>query len=178
MKLQTVNIKGKEYVPVNARIKYFRSHEAFKGFSLDAEIIDISETSVTIKAIVKNADGRIIATGFANENKNDGYINKTSFIENCETSAWGRALGNLGIGIDTSVASYDEVFTAESKQKQTKSQPLAAKQAVKVKPILSPKNKEKWIKGVKFAKEKGLQSLLSHFDLTPTDLKTMQDAIK
>jgi len=57
-------------------------------------------------------------------------------------------------------------------------EPLAEKQAVKVKPILSPKNKEKWIKGVTFAKQNGLQKLLTHYDLTPTDLKTMQDAIK
>jgi ssDNA-binding Zn-finger/Zn-ribbon topoisomerase 1 len=43
-------------------------------------------------------------------------INKTSFVENCETSAWGRALGNLGIGIDDSIASAEEVDMAIKKQ--------------------------------------------------------------
>ena len=46
------------------------------------------------------------------------YINETSYVENCETSAWGRALGNFGIGIDTSVASADEVVNATNSQKQ------------------------------------------------------------
>jgi hypothetical protein len=43
-------------------------------------------------------------------------VNKTSYIENCETSAWGRALGNLGIGIDASIASAEEVITAIAQQ--------------------------------------------------------------
>ena len=53
-----------------------------------------------------------MATGIAYEVMGSSYINKTSFIENCETSAWGRALGNLGIGIDTSIASAFEVNNA------------------------------------------------------------------
>ena len=53
-----------------------------------------------------------MATGLAQEKENSSFINKTSFVENCETSAWGRALGNLGIGIDTAVASAEEVKNA------------------------------------------------------------------
>jgi hypothetical protein len=45
-------------------------------------------------------------------------INKTSYIENCETSAWGRALGNLGYGIQTSIASAEEVEMAIAKQEK------------------------------------------------------------
>ena len=56
------------------------------------------------------------ATGFAQEDKSSSYINKTSYVENCETSAWGRALANLGIGIDTSIASSNEVAIAIGKQ--------------------------------------------------------------
>jgi hypothetical protein len=183
MKLKTVDIKGKAYVPVNARMMYFRTHEEFKGYSLDSEIIELTATSVTIKAIVRNVEGRIIASGLANENKNDGYINKTSFIENCETSAWGRALSNLGIGIDTSIASYDEVFTAQAKQAaptkpKPKPKPLSQKPVVKVKPILTSKNEANWAKGLEYAKKNGIEKLLSFYNLSESDLKLMGNAIK
>lgn len=112
--MKTVNIKGKEYVEVNERLKYFRKNYA--NYSLETEIISLDNGVVTMKAIIKDENGRIIATGFAQEKESNGYINKTSFIENCETSAWGRALGNLGIGIDTSIASKEEVENAINNQ--------------------------------------------------------------
>ena len=52
----------------------------------------------------------------AEEEKGSTFINKTSYVENCETSAWGRALANFGIGLDTSVASADEVQNAIANQ--------------------------------------------------------------
>lgn len=112
--MKTVNIKGKEYVEVNERLKYFRKN--YKDYSLETEIVSLSTGIVTMRAIIKNESGRIIATGFAQEKESSSYINKTSFIENCETSAWGRALGNLGIGIDTSIASKEEVENAITNQ--------------------------------------------------------------
>ena len=57
----------------------------------------------------------------AYEKEGSTFINKTSYIENCETSAWGRALGNLGIGIDTSIASAEEVQNAVLNQSPKKS---------------------------------------------------------
>ena len=113
-KLKTVNIKGKEYVTVNERLKYFREH--FKGYSLTSEITHLNENGVIIKATIKNAEGVEVATGYAHEKQGSSFINKTSFIENCETSAWGRCLGNIGIGLDQSVASADEVANAIKNQ--------------------------------------------------------------
>ena len=110
MKLKTINIHGKNYVEVNERIKYFR--ENYKGWSLISELIDLTENRCVIKASITNEKDKVIATGIAYEVMGSSYINKTSFIENCETSAWGRALGNLGIGIDTSIASAFEVNNA------------------------------------------------------------------
>ena len=112
--MKTINIKGKDYVMVNERILEFRKN--YPNYSLESEIIAFNEESVTIKAIVKDETGRVVATGFANEDKATSIINKTSYVENCETSAWGRALGCLGIGIDTSIASAEEVTTAIKKQ--------------------------------------------------------------
>ena len=117
--MKTVNIKGKEYVEVNERLKYFRAEEKYKDYSLESEIIELKNGIITIKAIIRDGDGVIKATGLAQEKESSSFINKTSFVENCETSAWGRALGNLGIGIDTSVATAEEVNNAilnQSKQ--------------------------------------------------------------
>ena len=113
-KLKTVNIKGKNYVTVNERLKYFREH--FKGYSLTSEITHLNETGVIIKATNRNAEGVEVATGYAHEKQNSSFINKTSYIENCETSSFGRCLGNLGIGLDESVASADEVANAIKNQ--------------------------------------------------------------
>ena len=112
--MKSVNIKGKNYVMVNERIKYFR--ENFKDHSLESELVSLTDVSCVIKAIIKDGTGRIVATGFAQEDRESSMINKTSFVENCETSAWGRALGNLGIGIDDSIASAEEVDMAIKKQ--------------------------------------------------------------
>ena len=115
-KLKTVNIKGKEYVEVNERLRAFRTLPEYKGYSLESEIISLENGVITIKAVIRDAGGFIKATGLAQEKESSSFINKTSFVENCETSAWGRALGNLGIGIDTSVASAEEVTNAINNQ--------------------------------------------------------------
>tara|TARA_R100000781_G_C4051566_1_gene117778 strand:- start:513 stop:857 length:345 start_codon:yes stop_codon:yes gene_type:complete len=114
MDLKTVNIKGKQYVTVNERLKYFREH--FAGYSLTSEITHLNENGVIIRATIRNNNGEDVATGYAHEKQNSSFINKTSFIENCETSAWGRALGNFGVGVDQSVASADEVANAIKNQ--------------------------------------------------------------
>ena len=131
MKLKTIKIQGKDYVEVHERIKYFRN--TYKDFSLVTEIIDKTEKSILLKAIITNEAGKIIATGLAEEIKGVGFINKTSHIENCETSAWGRALANFGIGIDSGIASVQEVKNAKNQQDYLATAP-------KVKPVV---NKEK-----------------------------------
>lgn len=112
--LKTVDIKGKAYVTVNDRLKYFR--EKFAGYALTTEINHLSEKGVVMIATIRNKEGVAVATGIAHETHGSSFINKTSYIENCETSAWGRALGNFGIGIDSSVASADEVANAIKNQ--------------------------------------------------------------
>lgn len=112
--MKSVNIKGKNYIMVNERIKYFR--EKYEGWSLSSEIIHLEDDSCVIKATICDENGVVKATGFAQEDRTSSMINKTSFVENCETSAWGRALGNLGIGIDDSIASAEEVDMAIKKQ--------------------------------------------------------------
>ena len=71
--------------------------------------------------------GRVVATGHAHEERGSSNINKTSFVENCETSAIGRALAMLGIGIDTSIASANEVEDAIAQQQAMVDNPKVQK---------------------------------------------------
>lgn len=115
VKLKTVNIKGKPYITVDERLIYFRDH--YPNHALESEVIEKTENTILIKAVISDENSRVIATGLAEEEKDSSYINKTSYVENCETSAWGRALANFGIGIDAgSVASADEVNNAIANQ--------------------------------------------------------------
>ena len=118
--LKTVDIKGKQYVEVNERIKYFRTADEYKGWSLTSQIVSIDNGVCIIKAKITDDKQVLRATGYAYEKEGSTFINKTSYIENCETSAWGRALGNLGIGVDSSIASADEVQNAQASQEQPK----------------------------------------------------------
>lgn len=115
--MEKINIKGKPYVMVNERIKEFRTNTIYKGYRLISEIVRLTDDDCVIKASILDDNGNVIATGFAQEDRTSSTINKTSFVENCETSAWGRALGNLGIGIDESIASAEEVEIAIKSKK-------------------------------------------------------------
>jgi hypothetical protein len=162
-KFKTTNIKGKEYVEVSERIKYFRLAEEYKGWSLSSEVVHLDGDSCVIKATIANAEGYIVATGFAQEDKSSSYINKTSYVENCETSAWGRALANLGIGIDTSIASSNEVAMAISKQNntQTKASLIAMTDDVK----------QKMIDAVKNGKRDAVENAIGKYKVTAKDRK-------
>lgn len=112
--MKTVDIKGKAYVEVNERVKHFRAN--YKDWAIETELLSNDNGVCVFKATVKDPEGVVKATGHAYENEGSTFINKTSYIENCETSAVGRALGMLGIGIDTSIASSDEVQNAMQNQ--------------------------------------------------------------
>ena len=112
--MKSIDIKGKEYITVNERVKEFR--RLHPQGQLITTIMANADSQVLFKAEVL-IEGVCVATGHAYEKEGSSFINKTSYIENCETSAIGRALGMYGIGIDTSLASADEVKTAVKQQK-------------------------------------------------------------
>jgi hypothetical protein len=114
-KLKTIKIHNKEYVEVNQRIKYFR--ENYPDGSLITEMVS-NENGVCVFKATAIIDDKARSTGWAYEKEGSSNINKTSYLENCETSALGRCLGNLGIGIDGSVASAEEVQTAILQQEE------------------------------------------------------------
>jgi uncharacterized protein (DUF3820 family) len=116
--IQTTDIKGKEYAEVNQRIKAFRM--VYPTGTIATQMLSNENGVCIFKANVCDEKGYLLGTGTAYEKENSSFINKTSYIENCETSAVGRALGMAGFGIDTSVASADEVMNAINNQEVTK----------------------------------------------------------
>lgn len=120
--MRTIDIKGKEYAEVNTRVLAFRELEP-EG-SIETEILSCDGGVVVMQATIKNGEGKVLASGTAYEKEASTFINKTSYIENCETSAVGRALGFIGLGIDTSIASAEEVQNAQLNQNKRKAKPL------------------------------------------------------
>lgn len=112
--IETSDIKGKKYAEVNQRVKAFRS--IYPMGVIRTDIVSIDNGVVIMRATVIDEDNKIIATGLAQEKENSTYINKTSYIENCETSAVGRALGFAGFGIDSSICSAEEITNAINNQ--------------------------------------------------------------
>ena len=113
--MDSIKIQGNDYITVNERVKEFR--RLYPQGQILTQIMANSDGQVLFQAKII-VDGVLLATGHAYEKEGSSFINKTSYIENCETSSIGRALGMVGIGIDTSLASADEVATAVKQQKE------------------------------------------------------------
>ena len=118
--MKTINIKGREYITVNERLKYFRSEPTFDGWQIKESLVHIDAKEGVFKVTICDDKGVEIASAHSQEYRDSSYINKTSFVENGFTSALGRALGYLGIGIDTSIASANEVQNAVKNQSSVK----------------------------------------------------------
>ena len=111
-KLRTIDIKGKQYSTVDSRVEFFR--EKYPNWTLETTfpILEIERGFCVCRVIVRDENGRIMADGYAHEwqSKPGSMVNKTSYIENAQTSAVGRALGFIGIGINgMGIASAEEV---------------------------------------------------------------------
>ena len=131
-KFKTTNIRGKKYVEVNERIKFFRQEDQYHLWTIATDFPVLDSEVAVCKATIADDAGRVIATGHAHEEKAGSNINKTSFVENCETSAIGRALAMLAIGIDTSIASSNEVEEAIAKQQDLVDNPQVQKLSKKL----------------------------------------------
>ena len=150
-KMKTIDIHGKTYVTVNERVKAFRNN--YKDYALISEIIELSDTHCVMKASVIDPQGRVLANGYARETINKAPINKVSFLEVCETSAWGRALGNFGIGIDEAICSADELLAKISAEPAQIELPLDKEHALWIE---NSATKEELLKVIdKIKKEQG-----------------------
>jgi hypothetical protein len=112
--MNTVKIKGKDYVPVHERIKWLNENYEY---NIETDYQYFAERRMWVvkaKLTISGTDRDYIYTGHAQEIESDNYreVNHTSALENAETSAVGRACAFANIGIDTGIASADEVEKA------------------------------------------------------------------
>jgi len=104
-----VNIRGKFYTAVDTRVDIFRKHFG-QNSTITTEIVHHDLDRVVVKAIVQiKVDGEyvVVGNGFAEEFRGNGMVNKTSALENCETSAIGRALAACGLGGGAYASSFE-----------------------------------------------------------------------
>lgn len=115
-----IDFKGKNYVMVNSRVTAFRKLFP-EGFIITDMISHDGGICVMQAKVGYYQDGNpvTLGTGMAFEKQDSTYINKTSYIENCETSAVGRALGFLALGSDDSICSAEELVNAITNQQKT-----------------------------------------------------------
>jgi len=110
-----VSIHGKQYQTVALRVKNFR--EKYQDWTLETRIVSRDDECVVMQALITDEVGRLRATGHSEEYRASSTINRTSALENAETSAIGRALAALGMG-GTEFATADEVANALKQQQQ------------------------------------------------------------
>ena len=124
--MEKIMIKGKPYVQVNQRVLELRHKYGDKDnmFGIKTKVVKWNEekNEIIIQAWITDQTGRTVGSGIAHERQDDpnSFVNATSYVENCETSAIGRALAAFGIGIEDSYASANEVQDAIKKQDQKK----------------------------------------------------------
>lgn len=115
--LPTIQIKNQKYVQVKDRILYF--NETYPNGSINTDLVSpIDSKTIVVKAMVI-PDVKMPERFFSDYSQaviGQGMVNQTAAMENASTSAVGRALGFMGIGIIESVASADEVHKAINSQ--------------------------------------------------------------
>lgn len=110
---KAISIKGKSYVLVSDRVLFF--NENYKNGAITTELVpsDKADTYIVKATVIPDVTEPLRAfTGLSQAVIGDGMVNKTASLENAETSAVGRALGLMGIGVIDSVASVDEMKKA------------------------------------------------------------------
>ena len=119
--VETMDIKGKAYAQVHDRVTAFR--KVYPTGFINTKIISLKDGVCIFGAEAgywtEDGEMRILGNGTAYEWRDDrgSFVNKTSYIENAETSAVGRALGFVGFGSASAISSYDEVNNAIEAQK-------------------------------------------------------------
>ena len=122
--MQMTDIKGKDYAEVPQKVAAFR--KLFPMGTITTDILSLENGVVVMKAVA-SVDGVVLGEGIAYEKEGSSFINRTSYLENCQTSAVGRALSFIGLmGGNESIASYEEVMNAKKQQKKMDEDELKA----------------------------------------------------
>ena len=115
MEMKGQNIHGKDYKTVAIRVKVFR--EFFPEYAIKTNILEKTPDHISMVAEIRTPANRLVASGHAEEDKETNMVNMTSMLENCETSAVGRALAVFGLAGDE-MASANEIERAKEKERQ------------------------------------------------------------
>ena len=118
----TADIHGNDYKLVVARVQEFRTNPVYKNFEMETFLVEHDADHCIMRAEIRKPDGRIYGSGFAHEFKTANKINRTAMIENCETSAIGRALASIGIA-GQEYASFEEIERAKARAAEAEQQP-------------------------------------------------------
>jgi hypothetical protein len=105
---------GKKYTQVVHRMEAFRTVFGM-DCGVDTDILVDDGQRVVVKAVITDNNGHIVGSGMAEEIRGQGNVNKTSALENCETSAIGRALASIGLS-GGEYASANEMEAVPRKQ--------------------------------------------------------------
>ena len=111
-----VDIKGKSYKLIVARVQEF--NDKHPDWGMQSEVVFHDAERVIVRVTITDPEGRVMGSGLAEEDRGASRINATSAMENCETSAFGRALASIGLGGDVAYASAEEVVNAINTQGQ------------------------------------------------------------
>jgi hypothetical protein len=117
----SAGFKLDDYVTVAERLELFRKDHP--GWGLIGQVVVDDGKRILYQATVTDDTGRPIATGHAEEIRGDGPVNRTNPVENAETSAWGRALANLGYEVKRGIASREEIAGAQARADTATSDP-------------------------------------------------------
>lgn len=121
---KAIDIKGKQYVLVSDRILYF--NETYLNGCIKTQMVSEPDADMVVIKAQVTPDSAIPErsfTGYSQATWGEGMVNKTAALENAETSAVGRALAMMGIGVIDSVASVDEMSKAGAVSRPSASKP-------------------------------------------------------
>lgn len=118
---EAIPLRGKNYVMVNQKVKAFR--KVYPCGQVDTDLVSLEKTDkgkylAIFRATVRDEEGNLLGSGWAKEEQGSSTVNRTSWLENAETGAIGRAMSACGFGIDASYSSADEVILAENQREE------------------------------------------------------------
>jgi len=171
--MKAIKIKGRDYITVNERLKHFRLDDTYAGWNIIEDVAEINAHEIIVTVTITDVDGVVRSKASSQEYRDSSMINKTSFLENAATSAVGRALGYLGIGIDTSIATAEEMKNAVTKQEYIMRQVVETEESPKRK--LKDSELQKLIDGGTHIQA---SKVLDTFECTPEQIEQIRLTFK